>query len=386
MRQSRAGFIVRGHDVSLRRQRSERPIIRPGRVKAPFLLFVPSYGNGGSGEFVRSVALAQAAQRRWPGARIEFLLPGGPGTRQDAPFPKICHDGPEDSKGAFDREHLQRLRPDVAIFDSACRSPTLRLCRQLGIRSAYISDREGTCRKAFRLDWLRTLDAHWHQREHVTGSAFTAAQRLKMRLSSTHRKVFDTYFPEQPADWNTLPEPLRERLAKGYVLFSPGGGGYRIDGRPVSEMFLDAAERVHAAHGVECLSLLGSLYEGNAASTRTSTLRQVPQELFLELMRRARVVVTNGGHTLHQALACGAVCVTAPLGGDDQPGRIAAYARAGLVRASAPKVDALVDAVGTLLEDSGACAAQRRRALNQKISNGIPLMLDAIAELISSPP
>lgn len=352
----------------------------------PFVLFVPSYGRGGSGEFVRSVTLAQAAAARWPDLRIEFLLPGGPGTRQDAPFPKYCHEGPDETKGAFDAAHIERLRPDLVIFDSGCRSPTLRLCRRLCIRTAYISDRDGTCKKPFRLDWLRVLDEHWHQREHLTGTAFTRTQVLRDRLSTTRRTVFDTYFAESPADWSALPADIAAAVTQPFVLLSPGGGGYEIEGRPVAEVFVDVAEAIHARSGRQCLTLLGPLYAGKAvARVHTHALAIVPQSLFLALMQRAELVITNGGHSLNQALACGAATVVAALGGSDQPARIAAYAQAGLVRAAEPTVADLAQQATRLLEQAPEREALRARIDGMAIVNGIPMMLARMAALLGLP-
>jgi len=352
---------------------------------APFILFIPSYGQGGSGEFVRSVTLAQAVAARWPAIRIEFLLPGGPGTRQDAPFPSTCHDGPEDSKGAFDNEHLLRLKPDIAIFDSGCRTTSLRLCRKLGIRSVFISDRAGTCRKAFRLDWLRLLDEHWHQREHYTAAAFTRRQTLRALFSSTYRLSFDTYLAEAPISDNDLPADIRAALEQPFVLFAPGGGGYRVDGKPVSELFVEVAEKVKAEHGIECLCLMGALYEGAIAATSVLTLRQVSQGRFVDLMRRARVLVCNGGHSLNQAIACNAVSVAAPLGGGDQPERIAAYAAAGLIRAAKPTIGSLVAQVALQLDPAAQADCHAAIAKLAPV-NGIPVMCDAVGRLLQSLP
>lgn len=352
----------------------------------PFVLFVPSYGRGGSGEFVRSVTLAQAVARRWPQLRIEFLLPGGPGTRRDAPFPKHCHEGPDEAKGTFDNEHIERLRPDLVVFDSGCRSSTLRLCRRLGIRSVYISDRDGVCRKAFRLDWLWLLDEHWHQREHLTGPAFTISQRLRGALGRTRRTLFDTYYPELPPAADELPPALATALERPFVLLSPGGGGYRIDGRPVAEAFVETAEAIHARTGLECLTLLGPLHEGEPTNRlRTHSLRAVTQAQFLALMRRARLVVTNGGGSLHQALACGAATVVAPLGGSDQPERIGKYAAAGLVRAAEPQAAALAAAALALLEDDAQLNALRARVAALSVVNGIPMMCVRLAAMLALP-
>ncbi len=350
--------------------------------RPPFLLFVPFYGRGGSGEFVRSVTLAQAVARRWPQLRIEFLLPGGPGTRQDAPFPSTCHDGPDTGKGAFDSLHIERLRPDLVIFDCGGRSESLRTCRRLGITSAYISDRDGTLKKPFRLDWMWLLDEHWHQREHVTAEALLPSQRLRSHFSRTRRLYFDTYYAEDAADWSLLDAPLRQALEQPFVLLSPGGGGYALDGRPVSEVFVEVAERIHAETGLTCLSLLGPLYQGAIRSATTQTLTMVAQPLFRELMRRARLVLTNGGHSLHQALAMRAVCVVAPLGGSDQPARIGAYDRAGLVVEAAPNARALGDAALRLLRDDAAHRAVADRVAALNIVNGIPAMCARIATLL----
>lgn len=346
------------------------------------MLFVPYYGNGGSGEFVRSVTLAQAASRRWPQLRIEFLLPGGPGTRQDAPFPKYCHEGAPDAKGRWDTTQIEALRPDLVIFDCGGRSESLRACKRLGIRSVYISDRDGTLKKPFRLDWLWLLDEHWHQREHVTAPALLRSQQLRASVSRTRRTIFDTYYAEDEADLATLPDSVRAMIEKPFVLLSPGGGGYQLDGRPVSEVFLEVAERLQASTGVAALTLMGPLYEGTRRGERTQSLPNVAQPVFRELMRRAQVTITNGGHSLHQALAQRALCVVAPLGGSDQPARIAAYDRAGLVVAAPPTADALEAAARSLLDDPLARNALRARVAAQPIVNGIPAMRDRIGALL----
>jgi hypothetical protein len=353
-------------------------------VRPPFVLFVPAYGQGGSGEFVRAVALAEAARARWPKLRIEFVLPGGEGTRQDVPFTRHCHAGSSEDKPAFDDESLRTLRPDVAIFDSGLRSATLRLTRELGIHSVYVSDRAGTCRKAFRLDWLRTLDQHWHQREHLMRPAFTTWQRLRACASSTRRTVFDTYLSVTPPHEGGLPAFVAGRLQGDFALFAPGGGGYSIGGRPVSEIFLEAAEQLHARSGVECLTLLGPLYGGAAMARDTMALPSVDAGRFIELMRRAKILITNGGQTVAQALACRVAVVAAPLGGSDQEERIARCAAAGLLLTAKPQSEALAERAQWLLQNADARAGLLARVGARPIVNGIPLALDALEPLLGS--
>jgi len=177
-------------------------------------------------------------------------------------------------------------------------------------------------------------------------------------------------------------------VAAPFVLFTPGGGGYRIEGQPVSELFLDAAERLHAATGIECLTLQGALHGGapeRAAPPKTLTLPQVPQPLLRDLLRRAQLVVTNGGNTLTQALSAGAACVAAPLGGDDQPGRIGAYTKAGLLLAAAAQAGALAEAAQALVVEPQRRETLRRQVAATPVVNGIPLMLRGIEELLPAP-
>jgi hypothetical protein len=353
-------------------------------VPEPFVLFVPLYGGGGTGEFMRAVTLALALARRVPNARIEFILPGGPGTRRDAPFPSHLHDGPPQTKGAFDRALIERLRPDLAVFDSGCRTATLRLCRRLGVKTAYVSDRHGTCRKAFRPDWLGLLDAHWHQREHLHRPAFSPMQRLLARLSRPRRRVFDVCLPDAAPDWSAVPSEVRARLERPFILLAPGGGGYRLEGRPVGEVFLEVAEALCAATGSECLTLTGPFQPQIASrAQRTLALPQLPQPLYLALLRRAQLVITNGGQGLHQALASGAVCVCAALGGDDQPARIAAYAERGWIVACAPAATALRRAALQVLDNEAAREALRARVRTLHLIDGLPLMIEEMQGLLA---
>lgn len=350
-----------------------------------FILFVPYYGTG-VGEFVRSVTLAEAVAARWPETRIEFLLPGGPGIRRDTRFPFTTHDGPDQARGAFDSAQLERLRPSLVVFDNGCRTETLRVARRLGIRSAYLSVRSGPLRKTFRPDWLWLLDDNWHQRERLTEDALSCRQQFLARCGRTRRLLFDTCYAEAPPALDQLPADVRTLIDGSFVLLSPGGGGWPIAGRTAASLYLDVAAEIAAQRGIPVLTLTGVLPAGSPVDGRTRHLPTVPQQTFRELMRRATVTVTNGGGTLHQAFVQGAACVAAPLGGDDQPGRIAAYAAAGYLIAAEPTVEALTTATLRLLDDAPARTALSARVAALPIVNGIPAMRDRIGVLLGLKP
>jgi hypothetical protein len=189
----------------------------------------------------------------------------------------------------------------------------------------------------------------------------------------------------------SCPPAVAASVAQPFALFVPGGGGYRVEGRLVGDLYFEAAERLHAATGLAGLTLPGPLYRGELrtgtpAGARTAVLAEAGLAELIPLLRRAAIVICNGGSgTLHQALACGAACVAAPLGGDDQPARIAAYAAAGLIHAASPTATALAERAAGLLAPEVRGAVQSRVAA-LGVVNGLPRMLDALEALLPESP
>jgi hypothetical protein len=97
------------------------------------------------------------------------------------------------------------------------------------------------------------------------------------------------------------------------------------------------------------------------------------------LLAEAEVVACGGGVSLTQALTLGRVCVASDLGGADQPERIAACARAGMVEPAPLEAMPIADAVTQLAAD-----AVRRERMRQAIDaaglrNGLGEALEALA-------
>jgi hypothetical protein len=176
------------------------------------------------------------------------------------------------------------------------------------------------------------------------------------------------------------------------VLVIPGGGtGHPGAGDAIGQ-FREAA-RALAATGLATTFIgpgatftgPGATFTGPGASeparANLRVLGSLPQPALAARMRRARLVITNGGSTLLQAIACGAACVAAPIAGD-QLERIRRCARAGVaLRAAASSVDIEAKA-RVMLENEAARAAFAQRAAGLVLADGLGVALAALDRLI----
>jgi UDP:flavonoid glycosyltransferase YjiC (YdhE family) len=113
------------------------------------------------------------------------------------------------------------------------------------------------------------------------------------------------------------------------------------------------------------------------------SFNSLPQTELAELMRGSRLVVTNGGSTLLQAIACGRACIAIPIA-KDQPQRIARCVDAGVAVTAELAAAGIVRAAVRLLRDEPARAALARRAADLKLANGVEVALNALAHLVET--
>ena len=339
------------------------------------VLFVPQHQGGGTGEFFRLLALAEALSARDPAVRILFLMPKDCPLRARLPFAFVESDLPESERAVFHAREIARLKPPIVVFDKTCRGSLLRHCRRHGAHAICISDEPGTLSKALRIDWLWQLPEHWHQRYLLDRPAFDRGQRFKAAIGSTRHLLFDVCHAEAAA------EDSAASTATPYVLFVPGGGGYRIDDRPVPVAFAEAADTVARTSGARVLTV-GS--EPIAADSPVEALPPQPQAALMRLVQHATLVVTGGGHLLHQAMSLGVPTVTLPLGGSDQLARIHRYADCGWTLEVPPHAAAIAPAVLTLLADEGRRRQMRERLAVLGLRNGLPLMVEALLRRLGS--
>lgn len=346
------------------------------------ILFIPVSAPTGIGEYSRSVAIATALQAARPDAAIAFVLNRHAPHAANTPFPATLLP----SSATFHPREVAALirdqRPDLVVFDNAGRTTQLRAARDCGARVVYISSRPRQRRKAFRLRWLTLLDEHWIAWPEFMAGPLTTVERLKLRYGM-HRptvRFFDTIMPAPSVAESEAAAARFGLEPDNFALVVPGGGSAHpeIESGPLTM----AAAALRLARRGHSTLLIGPAAKEAATASGLRQSPFLPMRDLVALMARARVVVSNGGDTLLQALSFQRMCVAAPLA-RDQVGRIRHCAEAGIATGVELDDRELAHAAEELLLDGERRALQSARVAQYPIRNELGVAVDALAKLVA---
>jgi spore coat polysaccharide biosynthesis predicted glycosyltransferase SpsG len=359
--------------------------------RRPRLLFVPVSGAFGRGEYARALAIASAAEVRWPGAAIHFMLSRDASYADQCPYPATLLASSPTFHSAAVIEVMKNWHPDVVIFDNAGRTAQLRAAQRAGSRVVYISARARQRRKAFRLQWMRLIDEHWIAYPEFIAGSLGFLERLKLRLMRRPAvRYLDVVAAGATGPARATPEMRDASLARidcaphGYVLVVPGGGTGHPGGRDAPEQFFAAAREL-AASGADTI-FVGSAAGLGAAANSASRLRTpgfLQQADLLALMRGARLVIANGGSTLLQAIASGRPCIGVAIA-RDQAGRIRRCVSAGVAVAAPLEAGAIARRATLLLQDEGRLQSLAGRARALGLADGAEVAVRALTALLAT--
>ncbi len=333
------------------------------------VVFVPASGPSGSGEAFRCLNLARALHARRTDLDLHVLLDPRAGLAPDPCWTVHALEATPARAGAAVAAHLDALAPALAVFDGSGRTAHLRRVRRGGGRVVWVSNRKSRRRRGFSPRRMRWIDLHV-----LVGPGRGAAppgvvERWMLRVAGgpailTTSAIAPVAAPDpardDPAAWAHAHDE-RPRPA----VFVSGGGGQRVDGRPVPELFLEAALRFHRTTGAPAVVVLGPQYAGDALDGKPDrgaiggvrVIRSVPTETLGTLLAGAHLVVAGAGNMLsNQVLLAARPCVMTATGGHDQPARLARLAASGAVRPAPLESAALADAAIALDRDVEAQA------------------------------
>ncbi len=359
----------------------------------PRVLFVPVSGPFGMGEFARSSAIARAVQLRWPAAGVHFALSREAPYAASAPFPTTLLPSSATFHSGAVIDLIRAWRPHVVVFDNAGRTAQLEAAHRSGACVVYISARRRQRRKAFRLTWMRRIDEHWIAYPEFIAGGLTGIERLKLRvLRRPIVRYLDGIFSRPPPGSAEGEGASPSAGGSDFVLVVPGGGTGHPGAHDASAQFLHAAQEL-AGQGIAVryvgpVGPAGSAGRAGSAAPRAAAahlklLGALAQSELAECMRRARLVVVNGGSTLLQAIACGAACVAVPIAGDQRE-RIRRCVAAGVAVEAPLAAHEIAARSAALLGDESARAALARRAQGLALADGIEIALSALRPHIES--
>ena len=351
------------------------------------LLFIPVSGPRGMGEYARCMALARGAMRRWPAAEIHFALSGAAPYAADTPFPTTLLASSPTFHSREVSALIRKFRPTVAIFDNAGRTAQLRSAHDCGARVVFVSSRRRQRRKAFRWRWMGFIDEHWIAYPEFIAGALTPLERLKLKVRERPRVRFlDTLLSDpDPA----LAAAVMNRFDVKqweYVLIVPGGGTPHSTAATAPAVVAAAACSI-AERGYPTILVGVPLPRGQSRPSGLRLAPRMPMEELGELIRGARLVISNGGDTLLQALACRRPCIAVAIAGD-QAHRIVRCVEEGLVTSTPLDASALARAAAALLDSQALDgdaplhgAALRVRGTLREVANAMGAALDALGAL-----
>lgn len=345
----------------------------------PRLLFVPVSGPSGMGEYFQSLAIAQAARRRWPDAAVHFLLNRNAPYAPSTPFEATLLPSSPTFHTPEVVAAINTFQPDVVVFANAGRTAQFRAARDAGAAVVFISYRRRKRLKAARLRWMRLIDEHWIAFPRFISGGPVPFERFNRWLCGRPEpRYLDIVLPPMDAVHEVAHSGNTAMAASAPVLVVPGGGAAPPNAP-------DAPSRFRAAAVLLAEAGVPTVYVGPGEGPQPqglSTHRFLPQRELFELMRAARLVVTNGGQTLLQALACGVPCVAAPIN-RDQPIRVRRAAQAGVAVAARLDAAAIAQSVRGVIDEEPRRQAMIEHIAALSLVDGAQVAVDALAGLLS---
>jgi hypothetical protein len=351
----------------------------------PSVLLVPVTGGEGLGEYARCLTLARAVLDRWPAARVRFVRDRESPAVEDPRIETLEITGSPTYNSERINRWLQFEPPDVAIFDSTGRRSQLDAAGAVGARRVLIASRPSRRRKVLLRRMLSRTEQVWLIEPDARRRRLDGWERLNLRITPNRPRIVfvEALFPVSV-------KPRRDVLVgelgladRPYALFSPGGGGWLVRGRPAAEIFVDAARQVSEQSSLATIVVAGPLHVGElTVPPQVIVRRSLSPEQFADLMFLAEIVAIGGGSSVGQAIAMHKPVVATALGGSDQAERVARYAAQGLVASSDPEPGGIARAVLELHRDPSQQELMRTRQDGARMRNGLETALASLTDLI----
>ncbi|MCA6074593.1 hypothetical protein [Fulvivirga sedimenti] len=282
------------------------------------ILFIPASGPKGSGEYIRSLNIANHINSRFPSAHIQFLLSRQSPASETCPYSAVMLPDTPTFCTTEVKQAIADYKPDLVIFDATGRSSQLRLAKKSGARTVFIAQNSAILNRALGLLRLGFTDEIWIvQPEYVLPlSGWNALKARLFHQTVVHTgPVFPVINPEKKREILDNFTVLKEK----YILCNPGGGGHEISGVPAVKLFEDAAKRIHRQSGLPVVFVYGQNYTGELLDQEGITgISKLSPEAFHVAISQSTAFLSGGGGAVFQAMAEDIPCVAVALSADQE--------------------------------------------------------------------
>ena len=290
---------------------------------SPKILFIPVSSAEGIGEYMRSLILAEAIQKKWPSSEIQFVLSREAPYAKSCPYPtRLLNRSPTKEVQPV-KDILTEIKPDIAIFDASGRASQLRHAKKVGSKVIFISQHRRKRSRGMKINRAFAIDAHLVAQPEFVIGPISFIERIKLRLFKLEEPLCIGPVFTEP-DHEIQSKLLRKYdLMRGeYVVFNAGSGGHQVEGKLAANLFAEVATAGYQQNKVRCLFVYGPNYpESPKQYEGVHTVNSLNNTEFINLLAASKAAVISGGDTLLQAIALKIPTLAIPVS-KDQPPRI----------------------------------------------------------------
>jgi len=299
--------------------------------KAPRILFIPVSSPSGSGEYYRSLILAEEFKRICPAADIHFILNRYVSYAESCPFPTHLSERSATKDTPKVKQVIKELRPDLVIFDCSGRASQFKYAKSVGAKVIFLSQHRKKRARGIKFSRVFYCDLHWVVQPDYTISPLSWMEKLKLKLArKSLPQNIGPILPKIVSDTNSNLLQEYGLTENEYFIFSAGSGNHLKSGHLVADIFYRAAQLFTDKTKIPCIMVFGINYPNKLPeNSSVICIHHLPYSDFSQLLISAKGRVISAGDTLLQTIELRkpsvAVAVT-----KDQPLRLSACARMDL--------------------------------------------------------
>ncbi len=334
---------------------------------------------------MRSKIVADEVCKRWPNARVEFVLNSHAPYAQSCPYRAHLVDDTPTKHITAVNQLITQFKPDVVIFDASGRKAQLKHANLHGAKVVFISQHRRKRARGMRIERALVTDSHWVvQPEFVIGD-INWLDKLKLNLIKREQPIFTgSIFANPTQAEQAALQQLYQVNPKQYLLYSAGSGGHKLKGGLAADLFAQAALAVFKQTGVPSLMVFGPNYPKALPEFEGVTaIKQLNTDDFINLLDGAKAAVLSGGDTLLQAIALNVPTLAVAVS-KDQPSRIKQCTAKHLALGCDPEVGAMSEQIMRLLQEDTAkqLTLQMQQVAEAK---GLDICMAEISRLLGYP-